>query len=109
VVPADPAVAQRAEPHRAAAAEGEPAVIPPPLPRRHSQTHLAPQLQFGPPPPLPDDDGGHDPALMASFLQGVSRSETGTPTAPAMPAATEMPAAPAAPATPAVPGATEQH
>jgi signal transduction histidine kinase len=57
------------------AAEGQPAITPPPLPRRHSQTHLAPQLQFGPPPSPPEDDGEHDPGLMASFMQGVSRSE----------------------------------
>jgi signal transduction histidine kinase len=49
---------------------------PPPLPRRHSQTHLAPQLQFGPPPPAAaDDDREHDPALMASFMQGITRGE----------------------------------
>lgn len=71
----------------AEAAEGRPAVTPPPLPRRNSQTHLAPQLQFGPPPPAPvDDDGEHDPGLMASFMQGVSRSEAGTPAEPGPPA-----------------------
>ena len=57
-------------------------VKPPPLPRRHSQTHLAPQLQFGPPPLPLDDEGEHDPALMASFMQGVSRSEAGRPGPP---------------------------
>jgi hypothetical protein len=69
----------------AEAAEGRPAVTPPPLPRRHSQTHLAPQLQFGPPPSAPgDDEGEHDPGLMASFMQGVSRSEAGSPTEPSL-------------------------
>ncbi|WP_244876836.1 sensor histidine kinase [Winogradskya consettensis] len=57
---------------------GETATTPPPLPRRSSQTHLAPQLQSGPPqPPTFDDEGETDPGLMASFLQGVSRSEAG--------------------------------
>jgi len=70
----------------AEAAEGRPAVTPPPLPRRSSQTHLAPQLQFGPPPaPADDDDTEHDPGLMASFMQGVSRSEAGTPAEPGPP------------------------
>ncbi|AGZ40543.1 ATP-binding protein [Actinoplanes friuliensis] len=48
---------------------------PPPLPRRHSQTHLAPELQAGPPAAAPDDDTEHNTGLMASFMQGVSRSE----------------------------------
>ena len=69
----------------AEAAEGRPAVTPPPLPRRSSQTHLAPQLQFGPPPAPADDDTEHDPGLMASFMQGVSRSEAGTPAEPGPP------------------------
>jgi len=69
----------------AEAAEGRPAVTPPPLPRRNSQTHLAPQLQFGPPPAPADDDAEHDPGLMASFMQGVSRSEAGTPAEPGPP------------------------
>ncbi|AGL18933.1 sensor histidine kinase KdpD [Actinoplanes sp. N902-109] len=48
----------------------------PPLPRRTSQTHLVPQLQSGPPaPPATDREGETDPGLMASFLQGVSRSD----------------------------------
>ncbi|MEU8608802.1 ATP-binding protein, partial [Actinoplanes sp. NPDC048791] len=70
-------------------AEGRPTVTPPPLPRRHSQTHLAPQLQFGPP-PAPEDDGAeHDPGLMASFMQGVSRSDAG-PHSPAEPAPSDQ-------------------
>jgi len=62
----------------AESADDRPAVTPPPLPRRHSQTHLAPQLQSGPPPPVADDDAEHDPALMATFLQGISRGEADT-------------------------------
>jgi signal transduction histidine kinase len=78
-----PVVAEAPRRTGAEVAEGRPAVTPPPLPRRHSQTHLAPQLQFGPP-PAPEDDGTeHDPGLMASFMQGVSRSDAG-------PAATEQ-------------------
>ena len=74
-------------PRRTAAetAEGRPAVTPPPLPRRHSQTHLAPQLQFGPPPSPVDDEAEHDPGLMASFMHGVSRSEDGPPNRPGQP------------------------
>ncbi len=52
---------------------------PPPLPRRTSQTHLAPQLQSGPPARADEDEGAHDPALMASFMRGVSRGEAGAP------------------------------
>ncbi|WP_433719956.1 ATP-binding protein [Actinoplanes sp. CA-051413] len=80
-----PAVAGSLRRTGAEVAEGRPTVTPPPLPRRHSQTHLAPQLQFGPP-PAPEDDGAeHDPGLMASFMQGVSRSDAG-PHSPAEPA-----------------------
>ncbi|WP_306206887.1 sensor histidine kinase [Actinoplanes sp. RD1] len=63
-------------------AETDPADSPPPLPRRHSQTHLAPQLQAGPPERAADPDEDtevHDPGLMASFLRGVSRGEAGEP------------------------------
>jgi signal transduction histidine kinase len=61
------------------AVRGNGSVTPPPLPRRHSQTHLAPQLQVGPPPPpAADDDREHDPALMASFMQGITRGEADT-------------------------------
>jgi signal transduction histidine kinase len=84
----DPVAAVAGAPRRTGVevAEGGPTVTPPPLPRRHSQTHLAPQLQFGPPPPAPEDDGAeHDPGLMASFMQGVSRSDAG-PHSPAEPA-----------------------
>jgi hypothetical protein len=57
--------------------------VGPPLPRRHSQTHLAPQLQLGPPPPADDLGGEHDPGLMASFMRGVSLSDAGTEADPA--------------------------
>jgi signal transduction histidine kinase len=74
-IPATPA-APPADPAPAAA-------VKPPLPRRTSQTHLVPQLQSGPPTPAPaDDDGETDPGLMASFLQGVSRSEAVPPADP---------------------------
>ncbi|MEV6844956.1 ATP-binding protein [Actinoplanes sp. NPDC051411] len=47
----------------------------PPLPRRRSQTHMVPQLQLGPPAPAPEPTGEHNPALMASFMHGVSQGE----------------------------------
>jgi signal transduction histidine kinase len=47
----------------------------PPLPRRRSQTHLAPQLQLGPQRPAAEPAGEHQPGLMASFLNGVSQGE----------------------------------
>ncbi|WP_203843818.1 sensor histidine kinase [Winogradskya humida] len=69
---------QTAPPEPEPVPAGETAENPPPLPRRSSQTHLAPQLQSGPPqPPTFNDEGETDPGLMASFLQGVSRSEAG--------------------------------
>jgi signal transduction histidine kinase len=51
----------------------------PPLPRRRSQTHMAPQLQLGPPRTAPESSPEHDPGLMASFMTGVSQGEAGTP------------------------------
>jgi signal transduction histidine kinase len=51
----------------------------PPLPRRHSQTHMAPQLQVGPPGPATDPAGEHNPGLMASFMNGVSQAEADAP------------------------------
>ncbi|GIE30370.1 hypothetical protein Ait01nite_034150 [Actinoplanes italicus] len=51
----------------------------PPLPRRRSQTHMAPQLQLGPPRTAPDPAPEHDPGLMASFMNGVSQGESGMP------------------------------
>ncbi|GAA1580833.1 sensor histidine kinase [Actinoplanes couchii] len=47
----------------------------PPLPRRHSQTHMAPQLKLGPAAPAKDLAGEHNPGLMASFMNGVSQAE----------------------------------
>ncbi len=47
----------------------------PPLPRRRSQTHMAPQLQLGPPRPAMEPAGEHQPGLMASFMNGVSQGE----------------------------------
>jgi signal transduction histidine kinase len=47
----------------------------PPLPRRRSQTHMVPQLQLGPPALPPEPTGEHNPALMASFMHGVSQGE----------------------------------
>jgi hypothetical protein len=48
----------------------------PPLPQRHSQTHLVPQLQL-PPRPVEEPAGEADPGLMASFIRGTSRSDEG--------------------------------
>jgi hypothetical protein len=36
---------------------------------------MVPQLQLGPPAPAPEPTGEHDPALMASFMHGVSQGE----------------------------------
>jgi hypothetical protein len=47
----------------------------PPLPRRRSQTHMAPQLQLGPPRPATEPAVEHQPGLMASFMNGVSQGE----------------------------------
>ncbi|MFG1608549.1 ATP-binding protein [Actinoplanes sp. NPDC049265] len=54
----------------------------PPLPRRRSQTHMAPQLQQGPPRPPQDPAGEHDTGLMASFMNGVSMGEADDPQHP---------------------------
>ncbi|MEV4349065.1 ATP-binding protein [Actinoplanes sp. NPDC049596] len=51
----------------------------PPLPRRRRQTHMAPQLQLGPPDPVTDPAGEHHPGLMASFMSGVSQAEADVP------------------------------
>ncbi|WP_249998240.1 sensor histidine kinase KdpD [Actinoplanes sp. M2I2] len=51
----------------------------PPLPRRRSQTHMAPQLQLGPPRPATEPAGDHQPGLMASFMNGVSQGEADPP------------------------------
>ncbi|GAA3923605.1 sensor histidine kinase [Actinoplanes auranticolor] len=50
----------------------------PPLPRRRSQTHMAPQLQQGPPRPATEPAVEHQAGLMASFMNGVSRGEADT-------------------------------
>ena len=47
----------------------------PPLPRRRSQTHMAPQLQRGAPRPATEPAGEHQPGLMASFMNGISQGE----------------------------------
>ncbi|MEV6630320.1 ATP-binding protein [Actinoplanes sp. NPDC051470] len=51
----------------------------PPLPRRRGQTHMAPQLQLGPPKPPQDPVGEHDTGLMGSFMNGVSMGEADQP------------------------------
>ena len=53
----------------------------PPLPRRRSQTHMAPQLQLGRPRPATEPIGEHHPGLMASFMNGVAQGEAGVPEA----------------------------
>ncbi|GLZ01152.1 ATP-binding protein [Actinoplanes sp. NBRC 103695] len=53
----------------------------PALPRRRSQTHMAPQLQLGPPRPATEPAGEHQPGLMASFMNGVSQGEADVPEA----------------------------
>ncbi|AGL16554.1 sensor histidine kinase KdpD [Actinoplanes sp. N902-109] len=50
----------------------------PPLPRRRRQTHMAPQLQLGPP-PAAESPGEHQPGLMASFMSGVSQGQAAAP------------------------------
>jgi hypothetical protein len=40
---------------------------------------MAPQLQVGPPVPATDPAGEHNPALMASFMNGVSQAEADAP------------------------------
>ena len=49
----------------------------PQLPRRHAQTHLAPQLTQEPVPPTNPghSDAGHDPSLMSAFQRGFDRAE----------------------------------
>ncbi|MGK5683913.1 sensor histidine kinase [Actinoplanes sp. URMC 104] len=51
----------------------------PPLPRRRRQTHMAPQLQLGPPQPAAEPAEDHRPGLMASFMSGVSEGEADGP------------------------------
>lgn len=51
----------------------------PPLPRRRSQSHMAPQLQSGPPRTPTEPAGEHDPRLMASFMNGISQGEQDAP------------------------------
>ncbi|GLY96649.1 ATP-binding protein [Actinoplanes sp. NBRC 103695] len=58
-----------------AMADVPPTTERPPLPRRRSQTHMAPQLQLGPSAPPDDPAGEHDTGLMASFMHGVSMGE----------------------------------
>ena len=91
--PASHARHGRAEPGRAASASAvprqpAPATVPepapptpsrPPLPRRRSQTHMAPQLQLGPPRAATEPAGEHQPGLMASFMNGVSQAEADAP------------------------------
>jgi signal transduction histidine kinase len=51
----------------------------PPLPRRRSQTHMAPQLKLGPPGAETASVPEHNPGLMASFMNGISKGEAGAP------------------------------
>jgi hypothetical protein len=51
--------------------------VRPQLPQRRGQTHLAPQLHRPPAAGREEPAAGHDPALMADFMQGVSLAETG--------------------------------
>ncbi|MFE5211233.1 ATP-binding protein [Streptomyces sp. NPDC056600] len=58
----------------------EPSVaVPPPLPRRRAQSHLAPQLRSRPTPRADaeaiEEEAGHDPHLMAAFRRGVGLAE----------------------------------
>lgn len=57
----------------------QPTAARPPLPRRRSQTHLAPQLKLGPPRVSEEPAGEHNPRLMASFMNGVSQGEADQP------------------------------
>src|SRR5690606_11631666 len=47
----------------------------PPLPQRHAQTHLAPQLREAPEPRNDEPNSDHSPGLMAAFQDGFSRAE----------------------------------
>ncbi|WP_229073316.1 sensor histidine kinase KdpD [Actinoplanes sp. DH11] len=81
--PAPTTTPARAPSRQIAAAPGTepaPAHTParPPLPRRRSQTHMAPQLQLGPPRAATEPAPEHDPGLMASFMNGISQGEAGT-------------------------------
>jgi hypothetical protein len=58
--------------------QAQPTPSRPPLPRRRSQTHMAPQLQLGPPRPAAEPAVEHQAGLMASFMNGVSRGEADT-------------------------------
>jgi signal transduction histidine kinase len=51
--------------------------VRPQLPQRRGQTHLAPQLHQSPSAGRDEPIVGHDPGLMADFMQGVSLAETG--------------------------------
>lgn len=55
------------------------AAVPPPLPRRRAQSHLAPQLRSRPAPrpeaDATEEEAGHDPHLMAAFRRGVGLAE----------------------------------
>ncbi|MFE9658207.1 sensor histidine kinase [Micromonospora sp. NPDC006431] len=50
--------------------------IRPQLPRRQAQKHLAPQLQNVPATRADEPPVEHDPGLVASFMQGVTRAES---------------------------------
>ena len=63
----------------AAGPPAQPTPSRPPLPRRRSQTHMAPQLQLGPPRPADEPAGDHEPGLMASFMNGVAQGEADPP------------------------------
>jgi signal transduction histidine kinase len=50
--------------------------VRPPLPHRHRQAHLAPQLQDVPVTRTEEPVGDQDPGLIAAFMRGVSQGET---------------------------------
>ncbi|MEU2616431.1 ATP-binding protein, partial [Micromonospora sp. NPDC007271] len=70
--PAPPAVGPAAQ----AGDGGATHDIRPQLPRRQAQKHLAPQLQNVPAPRADEPPVEHDPGLVASFMQGVTRAES---------------------------------
>ncbi|WP_245974277.1 sensor histidine kinase [Thermomonospora umbrina] len=47
----------------------------PPLPRRHAQTHLAPELMSAPVLPQDDEEIEHNPGLMAAFQRGLRSAQ----------------------------------
>jgi signal transduction histidine kinase len=75
-----PAPSVPRQPDAATVAEQQPPHLArPPLPRRRSQTHMAPQLQLGPPRPAAEPAGDQNPGLMASFMSGITQGEADPP------------------------------